>query len=136
MKNRPFVLLLLFVTCLSFSPVLFAGNENLNAVWPIAEQMPEFKGGEKALMKYLNSNLVYPTQAVADAVEGDVICTFIVEKDGSVSHVYVATSSGNDMLDAEAKRVVAAMPKWKPGKQKGKVVRVQYSIPIKFRLQQ
>lgn len=135
MKNRTFVLLLIVVAFLSSSLVLFAGKENPNAVWPIAEQMPEFKGGEKALMKYLNSNLVYPPQAVADGIEGDVICKFIVEKDGSVSHAYVATSSGNELLDAEAKRVVEEMPKWKPGRQKGKVVRVQYSIPIKFRLQ-
>jgi TonB family protein len=85
------------------------------------------------MMKYLATNVKYPEEAFNKGIEGRVILTFIVEKDGSISNVKVAKSV-NEVIDAEAVRVVENMPKWKPGKQNGKEVRVKYTIPVTFRL--
>jgi protein TonB len=98
------------------------------------EQYPEFSGGEEARMKFLVSNIVYPKQARDSKIEGKVIVSFIVEKDGSITNVEVLRSA-HPLLDAEAIRVTKLMPKWKPGKQKGKPVRCKFSMPIAFKLE-
>jgi TonB family protein len=99
----------------------------------VVEQMPEFPGGMEALMKYLQESVKYPKEAFEKGIQGRVLVQFIVEKDGSISEVEVVKKV-NEYLDAEAVRVVNAMPKWKPGMQKGKPVRVKFTLPITFRL--
>jgi TonB family protein len=101
----------------------------------VVENMPEYPGGVQAMMQFLSDNIKYPKDAQEKAIEGRVICQFIVEKDGSIVEVTIASSSGNASLDKEAIRVIQSMPKWKPGKQRGKPVRVKYTVPVNFRLQ-
>jgi len=100
----------------------------------VVENMPEFPGGMAEMMKFLSTNVKYPASALKDSIQGRVIATFIVEKDGSTSNIKVVKHVSDD-LDAEAVRVIELMPKWIPGRQNGKEVRVKYTIPIAFRLQ-
>lgn len=100
----------------------------------VAEQMPSFPGGDRKLMEYLSENIRYPEECEEICVQGRVIVSFIVEKDGSISNVKVAKSL-DPLLDKEAVRVVSGMPKWIPGRQNGVAVRVRYIIPVTFRLQ-
>ena len=103
-------------------------------VFDVVEEMPSFPGGSAALMSYLSSNTKYPVVAQENGVQGRVIVSFVVERDGSISDVKVARSVVPS-LDREAQRVVKSMPKWKPGKQNGSAVRVKYTVPVVFRLQ-
>lgn len=98
----------------------------------VVENMPEYPGGVQAMMQFLSDNIKYPKDAQEKAIEGRVICQFIVEKDGSIVEVTIASSSGNASLDKEAIRAVQSMPKWKPGLQKGEPVRVKFTVPINF----
>lgn len=98
------------------------------------ETMPQFPGGKLMLMKYLADNIKYPASAVKAKKQGRVIVTFIVQKDGSVTHAKIAKSIDPE-LDAEALRIVKGMPKWTPGTQNGKPVSVRYMVPVKFSLQ-
>ncbi len=109
-------------------------DANTDEVFKVVEVDPEFPGGVEALYKYLAENIKYPEKAKNNKVEGRVYITFVIEKDGSVSDAKVLRSV-NEELDAEALRVINAMPKWKPGTQRGVPVRVQYNIPISFKLQ-
>lgn len=102
-------------------------------VFDVVEQMPLFSGGQVELMKYLSANVKYPEVSQKNGVQGRVVVKFVVEKDGSVSSAKVVKSV-NKELDAEALRVVNAMPKWTPGKQNGRSVRVYYTLPVTFRL--
>ena len=99
----------------------------------IPETMPYFPGGNVLMLKYLADNIKYPASAVKAKKQGRVIVTFIVQKDGSVTHAKIAKSIDPE-LDAEALRVVKGMPKWTPGTQNGKPVSVRYSVPVKFSL--
>lgn len=103
-------------------------------VFMVAEQMPEFPGGMKELLKFLQDNLKYPGNAMKNNVQGRVIVQFVVEKDGTLTEFKVARSVDPD-LDAEALRVLQTMPKWKPGMQRGKIVRVKFTVPVSFKLQ-
>ena len=103
-------------------------------VFMVAEQMPEFPGGMKELLKFLQNNVKYPENAMKNNVQGRVIVQFVVEKDGTLTEFKVARSVDPD-LDAEALRVLKAMPKWKPGMQMGKIVRVKFTVPVSFKLQ-
>ena len=103
-------------------------------VFDVVEEMPSFPGGNGALMSYLNGNTKYPVVAQENGVQGKVIISFVVERDGSISDVRVARSV-DPSLDREAQRVVKSMPRWKPGKQNGSAVRVKYTVPVVFRLQ-
>ncbi|PLW93191.1 MAG: energy transducer TonB [Marinilabiliales bacterium] len=105
-----------------------------NSVILIPGIMPEFPGGEEALFLYLGNNIKYPRAAREIDLQGTVILQFIIEKDGSVSNVVVARGIGGG-CDEEAVRVVQKMPKWTPGKQYGRPVRVQYTLPVRFVLQ-
>ncbi|MDN0073002.1 M56 family metallopeptidase [Bacteroides caecigallinarum] len=100
----------------------------------VVEQMPEFPGGMKELMTYLKDNIKYPKAAQDKKVQGRVIVQFVVEKDGTPTEFNVVRSVDPD-LDKEALRVLSGMPKWKPGMQKGQVVRVKYTVPVSFKLQ-
>lgn len=103
-------------------------------VFMVAEQMPEYPGGMKELLKFLQDNLKYPENAMKNNVQGRVIVQFVVEKDGTLTEFKVARSVDPD-LDAEALRVLQTMPKWKPGMQRGKIVRVKFTVPVSFKLQ-
>lgn len=103
-------------------------------VFMVAEQMPEFPGGMKEMLKFLQENVKYPENAMKNNVQGRVIVQFVIEKDGTPTEFKVARSVNPD-LDAEALRVMKAMPKWKPGMQKGQVVRVKFTVPVSFKLQ-
>ena len=98
------------------------------------EEMPEFNGGQLAMMEFLMNNMKYPQAAVKAKQQGKAIVGFVVRKDGTVSDVHITKSAGHTVLDEEAIRVVKAMPAWKPGKQKGEPVNVKYSVPITFKL--
>ena len=104
-----------------------------DTVYNVVEQMPEFPGGEQAMMKFVAENVKYPQEAKDKNISGRVFVSFVVEKDGSVNEVKVLRGIGGG-CDEEAVRVISAMPKWKPGKQKGEPVRVSYQIPINFKL--
>lgn len=105
-----------------------------NMVFDVVEQMPSFPGGPSALMQYLSSNIKYPVVAQENGVQGRVVVSFVVERDGSITDVQVARSV-DPSLDREAQRVVRNMPRWIPGKQNGQAVRVKYNVPVAFRLQ-
>lgn len=100
----------------------------------VVEQMPEFPGGKEALFRFLNENVKYPAVAVANGIQGRVLCQFVVEKDGTITDVVVVKSGGDPSIDKEAVRVLKSMPKWIPGKQKGQPVRVKYTVPVSFKL--
>ena len=106
---------------------------NADTVYNIVEQMPEFPGKEKAMMEFVTNNIHYPEEAKENGVEGRVFVGFVVEKDGSINEVKVLKGIGHG-CDEEAVRVVKAMPKWKPGMQDGKPVRVHYNMPFYFKL--
>lgn len=109
-------------------------EEDVNTVFVVVETMPEFPGGQQALFKYLNESVKYPVIAQENNIQGRVIVQFVVERDGSVTDVQVVRSV-DPSLDKEAKRVISSMPKWSPGKQRGKAVRVKYTVPVNFKLQ-
>lgn len=110
------------------------GTVNDQNVFVVVEQMPEFPGGQKALQQFLMSSVSYPQVAKEKGIQGKVYVSFVVDKEGSVKNVKVIRGA-DTLLDAEALRVVQSMPKWTPGKQDGKEVDVQQTIPINFRLQ-
>ena len=106
-------------------------SQSKQNVYDMVEQMPEFPGGMPAMIDFLQANLKYPEDAIKQNVGGRVLVMFVVEPDGSLSNVGVARKVFPS-LDAEAIRVVKTMPKWKPGKEKGKPVRVNFTLPIVF----
>lgn len=110
-------------------------EEVVEEVFVVVEKMPEFPGGQAALFKYLSENVKYPVIAQENGIQGRVICQFVVNKDGSIVDVEVVRSGGDASLDKEAIRVIKSMPKWHPGQQRGKAVRVKYTVPVNFKLQ-
>ncbi|MDY0016013.1 MAG: energy transducer TonB [Bacteroidales bacterium] len=106
-------------------------NDYQDEIFVVVEEYPQFPGGEEARFKFLADHTVFPNEAKSNNIQGRVIVGFIVEKDGSITNVKVLKSA-NRLLDAEAIRVTKLMPKWEPGKQKGKKVRCQYQMPIVF----
>lgn len=118
-----------------FVPVVMEEEEVVEEkIFIVVENQPEFPGGEKARRIYLAKNIEYPQLARESGIQGTVYLTFVVEKNGSVTDVRILRGIGGG-CDEEALRVVKAMPKWKPGKQRGKPVRVQFQMPIRFTLQ-
>lgn len=113
-------------------------NVNSNAakesVYDQVEVKPEFPGGMPALVKYLQENIKYPSAALAEKAQGKAFVRFVVEKDGSITNTEIIKSSGNIYLDKEALRVASNMPKWEPGMQQGKPVRVFFMLPVSFKL--
>ena len=110
-------------------------EEEEEVVFVVVESMPEFPGGQQALFKYLAENVKYPVIAQENGIQGRVICQFVVNKDGKIVDVEVVRSGGDPSLDKEAVRVIKSMPNWKAGKQRGKAVRVKYTLPVNFKLQ-
>ena len=115
------------------NPAKASMKPDKDGVYQIVEEMPEFPNGIEGLMDYVAQNVKYPESAKENNLQGRVLVKFVIEKDGSVSNVEVGRGWGNE-LDDEAVRVVKAMPKWKPGKQDGKPVRVSFMLPINFKL--
>ncbi|MBQ2225627.1 MAG: energy transducer TonB [Prevotella sp.] len=109
-------------------------HEEESKVFDVVEQMPSFPGGNGALLEYLASHVKYPVVAQENGVQGRVIVSFVVERDGSITDVRVVRSV-DPSLDREAARVVSSMPRWTPGKQNGSAVRVKYNVPVMFKLQ-
>ena len=103
-------------------------------IFQVVEEMPEFPGGMSECMKFLGKNIKYPTISQENGVQGRVIVQFVVNRDGSIVDPVVVRGV-DPYLDKEALRVIQMMPKWKPGKQRGKAVRVKYTVPVMFRLQ-
>lgn len=102
-------------------------------VYTKVDVMPEFPGGDAELLKYISTNLKYPVIAFENGIQGRVVVSFTVEKDGSITEAEVVRSI-DPSLDQEALRVINTLPKWTPGKNEGKIVRVKYTVPIQFRL--
>jgi len=118
-------------------PIRFALDKNENEkddqIYTTVDQMPEFPGGPNALMKFLGENIKYPVDAHENGISGTVIIQYIVNKSGDISNISLLRGISNS-CDNEALRVVKLMPKWIPGKQKGKDVNVKYTLPVKFAL--
>ena len=108
-------------------------SQSNQSVYDQVEQMPEFPGGMPAMIEFLKTNLKYPKDAIKQQVGGRVMVMFVVETDGTLSNVRVAKKVFPS-LDSEAVRVVKTMPKWKPGKEKGRPVRVNFTLPVVFSL--
>lgn len=107
---------------------------NDGKIYDVVEQMPSFPGGPSALMQCLANNIKYPVEAEEKKIQGRVVCTFVVESDGSITNVQV-WKPVVPSLDKEAVRVIKSMPKWIPGRKDGKPVRVKYNVPVTFRIQ-
>jgi len=104
-----------------------------DSIYFIAEEMPSFEGGDENLMKYLKTSINYPAPARMKKIEGTVVISFIIDRTGAPTNIRILRGIGNG-CDEEALQVVKNMPKWNPGKMKGKPVRVQYNLPVKFKL--
>lgn len=102
-------------------------------VFVFVEEQAEFPGGMEAMYAYIQKNLVYPEKAKAEGIEGRVFVTFTIEKDGSISNILIKRAIGGGCEEAVVE-MIKNMPKWNPGKQKGKPVRFQFTLPIKFEL--
>jgi len=136
MRKVLFVLLvaLLSTTTITAQKTVVSKNQSKENVFDVVEHMPEFPGGMDSLMVFLQRTVKYPKEAMDKGIQGRVLVKFIIEKDGQVSTPEVVKSV-YAALDEEALRVVRCMPNWQPGRQKGKVVRVFFTLPITFRLQ-
>ena len=126
------VALMMFVLLFSFMTSTAQTKKN-DIVFDVVEVMPQFPGGQIAMLKYIMENMKYPEQAMKEGIQGRVAVRFIVEKDGSISDVKPILSV-HPLLNKEAVRVVESMPKWTPGKQNGKPVRVRFNLPVMFKL--
>ena len=126
------VALMMLVLLFSFMTSTAQTKKN-DMVFDIVEVMPQFPGGQIAMLQYIMENMKYPEQAMKEGIQGRVTVRFIVEKDGSISDVKPVLSV-HPLLNKEAVRVVKSMPKWTPGKQNGKPVRVRFNLPVMFKL--
>ncbi len=109
-------------------------EESAQQIFTVVEKQPEFPGGTAELFKYLSKAIKYPVIAQENGIQGRVVCSFVVNRDGSIVDIQVARGV-DPSLDKEAVRVISEMPKWKPGEQRGKPVRVRFILPVQFRLQ-
>jgi len=136
MKKTILLLCVLFLTLGAQAQSVDNVNSNAakESVYDQVEVKPEFPGGMPALVKYLQENIKYPSAALAEKAQGKAFVRFVVEKDGSITNTEIIKSSGNIYLDKEALRVASNMPKWKPGMQQGKPVRVFFMLPVSFKL--
>lgn len=124
-----------FTEVQEFTPIMIEEEEEFDeeVIFTVVEDQPEFPGGEAARQKFLEDNLRYPQMAREAGIQGTVFVTFVVERDGSVTDVRILRGIGGG-CDEEAVRVVSMMPRWEPGRQRGQPVRVQFNMPIRFRL--
>lgn len=130
------IMLLTFVGSISFaqeieSEEIIDVEKTDDGLFVLVEEMPEFPGGQEAMFKFLSTTIIYPKEARDKGIQGKVYVSFTIEKDGAISEVKVLRGV-HPLLDEEAVRVVESFPNWKPGKQKGKEVRVSYNLPLSF----
>lgn len=131
----------LFILALLFTYVMVNAQSNTGSkektsnekIYDVVEMPPSFPGGQAALLAWIASHVNYPQKAMESRIEGRVIVGFVIECDGSVSQAKILHGV-DPLLDDEAIRVVMGMPKWTPGRQNGKNVRVKYNVPVNFRL--
>ena len=124
----------IFLMFLNLLVISIGNSQNQDdEIFVFVEENPQFPGGDSERLKFLQNNITYPEKAMEKGIQGTVYITFIIEKDGSVTNVKVLRGIGGG-CDEEAVRVIRKMPKWIPGKQRGKVVRCQFNMPIKFTL--
>lgn len=135
MKKIAFLLLvaLMSTTTISAQKTVISMRQSDEKVFDVVEHMPEYPGGMDSLMTFLMRTVKYPKEAMDKGIQGRVLVKFVVEKDGQVSEPEIVKSVF-PALNEEALRVIRCMPKWKPGMQSGKVVRVFFTLPITFRL--
>ena len=126
MKNFIF-----FLAFISYQSAFAQPTEQM--IYDYPEQMPQFPGGGDALDQYLKTSIQYPEKAKEQGLSGKVYVSFVIEVDGTISNVEIRRGE-HDLLNNEAIRVVKAMPNWKPGSIRGKVVRTRYTLPIVFSL--
>ena len=126
------VALMMLVLLFSFMTSTAQTKKN-DMLFSVVEVMPQYPGGQIAMLQYLMKNIKYPEQAMKEGIQGRVTVRFIVEKDGSISDVKPVLSV-HPLLNKEAVRVVKSMPKWSPGKHNGKPVRVRFNLPVMFKL--
>ena len=132
--KKTIIMMLLSVVTLTANNVIAAEPASPEPkVYDMVEKMPSFPGGAEALKEYLDESIVYPDAAKEARIIGRVVVVFIVDEKGNLSDVKVAKSV-EPSLDAEAVRVVKSMPRWNPGMQNGKAVKVRYTLPVTFRL--
>lgn len=124
----------IFIFSLFLIGALHAQESDKKEVFVVVEESPEFPGGREAMMKFISTNIKYPETCKENAIGGKVHLKFIVSENGDIESVELLKSSGAFLLDDEAIRVVKLMPKWKPGYQTGKAVRVYFNLPINFKL--
>ena len=122
-----------FVEITDDVPIVVEEPEQEEQIFQVVEERPQFPGGDAELMKYLQKNIKYPTLCQEQGIQGRVIVQFVVNTDGSIVDPQVIKTV-NPHLDKEALRVISTMPKWSPGKQRGKAVRVRFTVPVTFRL--
>lgn len=132
MKKMKFIALLFIMVSTASANIADAQNPDSD-VFTLVEVAPVYIGGQTAMIQFLSKNLQYPAEAMGKNVQGTVYVSFIVEKDGSISNVVLKRDIGSGCGE-EAVRVVKMMPKWTPGKQKGKAVRTQFILPVSFKL--
>lgn len=129
MKFIALLFMLFSLACVNNANAQNSGSD----VYTVVEVAPAYVGGQTAMIQFLSTNLKYPAEAMEKNVQGTVYVSFIVEKDGSISNVVLKRDIGSGCGE-EAVRVVKMMPKWTPGKQKGKEVRTQFVLPVSFKL--
>ncbi len=130
MKNYIVVLVMAFVTICA-SSVSAQTNSDENSVYTKVDKMPEYPGGQVALVKFLSKNIKYPAKYKKDKVNGSVFVSFIIDKTGKVIQAKIVKSL-NEECDKEALRVIAMMPNWIPGEKEGNKVNVQFGLPVNF----
>lgn len=131
MKQLIYILLLSPWLVICSQPV--SAQADSSEIFVVVEESPQFPGGEEGRVEYLQKNIIYPEKAEKNGIEGTVYVTFVVERDGSTSNVRILRGIGGG-CDEVALEAVRNMPDWKPGKQKGRPVRVQFNMPLKFKL--
>ena len=128
---------LLLLSAILLTNIAFCQEETKTSgdepVFVIVEEQAEFPGGLDSMYAYIQKNLVYPEKAKAEGIEGRVFVQFVIEKDGSISNILIKRAIGGGCEEAVVE-MIKNMPKWKPGKQRGKPVRCQFTLPIKFEL--
>ncbi len=127
-------LLLAFIFTFTSTYAQESNDESEGDIFVFVENPPEYPGGDKARLSFLSENIHYPKDAIDAGIQGNIYVQFIIEKDGSVSNVKILRGIIPSM-DKEVIRVIKLMPKWKPGTQRGKVVRVQFNMPVRFILE-
>ncbi|MFW6019813.1 MAG: energy transducer TonB [Bacteroidales bacterium] len=123
----------ILLSFLMLTPVMVQAQDE-EEIFSVVEDAPQFPGGEKARVNFIKDNLEYPESARKNNVEGTIYITFVVEQDGSISEVELLRGI-EESCNKEALKVVKSMPKWRPGKQRGKAVRVRFNMPIRFKLE-